>query len=1073
MEACNSAQSYFIKNDKEMYYEDLEFPAGVRSTNLCQEIGQVKYVFSDKTGTLTQNVMELKKVSIKGEVYGKMIEGQAGFSGAADLDEQRRAGNTAVDDFLEVLGVAHTAMVSRGKDGKIRYEVESPDEGALVESAAECGWAFQGREGNRCKVKSPSGEREYTILATNEFDSARKRMSVVVRIGEEVWVLAKGADNVMLERASSKDEVLNRHLTAFSVEGLRTLVFARRKLEGEELKTWQTTFDSAMRQVGDNREGELVKAAALVETKLDICGASAIEDKLQDGVPETIVKIREAGMKLWVLTGDKLETAQNIGYSSKVLTNAMDIVILDTSPSNPQQASQDVEEAVQKVNRANAQRKDAGTLVTGAALEAILPNPQLRLKMMEISRGCSVLIACRVSPLQKAEMVKLVRGEVPDAVTLAIGDGANDVPMIQEAHVGVGLAGREGRQAVNNSDFALGQFRYLQRLLLVHGRWNYRRVCKFTLFTFWRNAVQVLMIFYYTFISGFSGTSLFEDWIRLSFNFLCSVPIMATGCFDQDVPAKVALEHADLYSIGREQKDLNPSKISQALLSAITHSLILLCLTALAFPSMDIHGAGDYYTFGTAVYSCLLVDMNYRAAFITFTHNKYTIGSIIFSFVMYVVYLVVYPCNYLATSLLTPNMYMVPYHMVKQNIFWMCIISIPAIAMSVDMFITYCFTTFDADNLKVWTLVNRDRKTNPKAYNLIEADTGICCATNLSPAILPDDTLSDDHKFKDKIDTSPLAQQNGWSVRHIFDHTRLKLVLLFLGTMNVFLGVYAVYGSANAAQIRIHYEGPDGYDPWGTKDHEVWRAQEECERQHKAGSSKKCTVKVKLPHDMPAPVLLYYAIGPYYQNFNDYLKSEVSKELHGENVPEALRIAQCVKPTRIDDRGRQIVPCGMKATSMFNDTFLIKDHDIDKSNLAWPEDVARFRNPSDYRKREKTSWLYDRYEDIENIKEEGVKNEQFLVWMRPSALARVWNPYGYLREKTLKKGQTLSIEIESNYPMKQMGGWKQLVLTTVGTMGGRHHGFGYCLLISGVLCFVLWIAVRVIQSFDKTQGTPP
>ena len=132
---------------------------------------------------------------------------------------------------------------------------------------------------------------------------------------------------------------------------------------------------------------------------------------------------------------------------------------------------------------------------------------------------CKVVVVCRVSPAQKREMVELVRGGVrPSPVTLAIGDGANDVPMIQAAHVGVGMAGKEGRQAVNSSDFAIAQFRYLTRLLLVHGRWNYRRVCKFILYSFWKNAVLTLLLFYYTFISGYSGTSMFTSNIWTSFN---------------------------------------------------------------------------------------------------------------------------------------------------------------------------------------------------------------------------------------------------------------------------------------------------------------------------------------------------------------------------------------------------------------------------------------------------------------------------------------------------------------------------------------------------------------------------
>merc|ERR1719215_1986633 len=193
--------------------------------------------------------------------------------------------------------------------------------------------------------------------------------------------------------------------------------------------------------------------------------------------------------------------------------------------------------------------------------------------------------------MQKAELVRLIREAAPkgrEPVTAAIGDGANDVPMIQEAQVGIGIAGREGRQSVNNSDFAIAQFQYLQRLLFVHGRWNYLRACKFTLFTFWRNMVQVLIMFSYTFFSGFSGTVLFEDWLRLSFNGFGSIPVLAVGAFDQDVPASVAYENPQLYVVGREDQELNVKKTIQTFLAAIFHAALIVFVTLLAYPGMNL-----------------------------------------------------------------------------------------------------------------------------------------------------------------------------------------------------------------------------------------------------------------------------------------------------------------------------------------------------------------------------------------------------------------------------------------------------------------------------------------------------
>jgi hypothetical protein len=528
---------------------------------------------------------------------------------------------------------------------------------------------------------------------------------------------------------------------------------------------------------------------------------------------------------------------------------------------------------------------------------------------------------------------------------------------------------------------------------------------------------------------------------------------MATGCFDKDVHESVVLQNPDLYAVGRVGHDLNAKKIVQTLMSAITHSGILLCLTAFAFPSMDIHGAGDYYTFGTAVYTCLLVDMNYRAAFITVTHNQWTLGSIAASFALYVFYLYVYPCHQFITNMLAPNMYMVPWHMVTHSAFWLCVLSVPALAVTVDMFVVYCFNEFDPVNHKIFSLAQG--KSQYKSVGSMEADR--------SESLISKESQG-------QIDLRDFAQQSTPSYNLIFDQRLLLRVLVAVGMTLLIFGSWAVSASANAKQIRIHYEGPDGYDPWGTQDFEVVRYQKECEHQRGKNMANTCRIDVQVSADMQPPILLYYAIGPFYQNFNDYLKSEVPKELHGDANVEGLRDTLCIKPTRIDADGNDIRPCGMKATSMFNDSFAVEGFTIDKSNLAWPEDLERYRNPSDYPDREKTSWLYERYPDVID-KDEGVNNEQFLVWMRPSALQRVWNPYGYIRDQSLKKGDTLTITIESNYPMDQMGGWKQLVLTTTGPLGGRHHGFGYCLFGGSVLCFSLCAVALFIGWCNRSK--PP
>nr|KAG5693727.1 hypothetical protein BaRGS_002110 [Batillaria attramentaria] len=232
-----------------------------------------------------------------------------------------------------------------------------------------------------------------------------------------------------------------------------------------------------------NVEKKLEEAAELIERNLVLLGATAIEDKLQDGVPETIYKMAMAGIKLWVLTGDKQETAINIGYSCQLLTQTMELIIvnehsLDATRDELVKRKADFGDALGKEN-------DVGLIIDGESLKYAL-SCDCRQDFLDIALSCRAVICCRVSPLQKAELVELVKRS-QKAITLAIGDGANDVGMIQAAHVGVGISGLEGLQAACASDYAIAQFRFLQKLLLVHGAWSYSRLTKLILYSFYKN----------------------------------------------------------------------------------------------------------------------------------------------------------------------------------------------------------------------------------------------------------------------------------------------------------------------------------------------------------------------------------------------------------------------------------------------------------------------------------------------------------------------------------------------------------------------------------------------------------
>jgi len=1105
MEWCNTFQAYFIKNDLKMFYSELSYPAGVRSSNLCQELGQVSYIFSDKTGTLTQNVMELKRVYIAGNIYGD-VTAERGFTGAGQVVAARhdRQIGESIDRFFEVLAVSHTVMVSEAADSTLKYEAESPDESALVEAAAAVGWTFAERVGARsvveynpgtttCTGRNAAARRDYDVHGVNAFDSTRKRMSVVVQYKGEYILLVKGADNVMLERCAKREPGLDRALRLFAEEGLRTLVVGRRTLTAQEFQAWHAAHGAAQRSLGD-RDAELAQAAELIEKDLEIVGATAIEDKLQDKVPETIVKIRRAGINLWVLTGDKLETARNIGFSSQVLVQSMTIATIDREAFDPAVSAEKAARQVLRQERQQLEgreaKEDRALMVTGPALQVIFDDDELRATFLEVASDCSIVIACRVSPLQKAQMVRLVRegnGKTPPPVTLSVGDGANDVPMIQEAQVGVGIAGREGRQAVNNSDFSIGQFQYLQRLLLVHGRWNYRRVCKFTLFTFWRNAVQVLLIVYYTFVSGFSGTSLFEDWIRLSFNILCSFPIMATGCFDKDVAAKFSLQNPQLYRFGTQGRDLNVQKMGETLLSALMHSLILLGVSWTMFTVMDLLDKGDYYTFGTTVYTFLLLDMNYRVFFLNRTHNKYTFLSILSSIVGYVMYLVAYPCNKFITDLLAPNMYMVPLRMVSCWPFWICLFAVPCLSMCVDLLALQYYRVTDPF-LKELTSIQhasaRDYEKHwPSRRSILASELTSEGYTSFFPLLNrvwgKDEDFDDgnperkpkqelaDLAAKVGVDTSDFAQQRLSCVQILPSSKKLGCMALVKGIGLILVGWWLYTHSEAMNQVRVHYTGEGQRvsdsslglgqlwvawfgdvtwnDPLGTREEEVVDARSRCTGQAT------CQITVNITKNMRAPVLMYYAMGPFYQNYNSYMKSEVPKELMGKPVSAALREKFCAKETRLTEAGEERVPCGMKARSFFNDTFKVDGHLIRQhDSAAW----AWYDNPEDYLHRPSTKWLYEEYPNDLIGQQQGVKSEHFIQWMKPGALQRVWNTYGSI-DNDLLAGTSLTLTIANNFDVSSFDGWKQIVFTETTSMGARHNGLGYFLMLGGLGCVII------------------
>jgi len=853
----------------------------------------------------------------------------------------------------------------------------------------------------------------WSILAINKFDSDRKRMSVLVRsppeLGSIPMLLCKGADSSMLTEGVcegarmlksivDKDEAskpepeseadnselesllgIQAHLGEFASEGLRTLVLGVRILSEDDTEQWLSKFKEASTSIED-RDQKMTTVAYEIEKGLHIVGVSAIEDKLQDGVPETIANLGKAGIKLWVLTGDKRETAIEIGYSTKVITPKMHLTEVVDGPSqnvkalvamelmrhikignlpdyqlaaldevkgfslksilniltlvgnwrsktwlafqlfyltkikrlwlskeNFEDQLEDLEEEIEdqkrradpriqrrKVRelareiisnfwndpdhaglrgkhahddeasivsddppavfeRAKSAReslksrrqsenkvadmtrvkklalarvstsnrdgfdeealsmksymptkqttnfdkrkrtvferlfavdkdvrhgrlsihlkdeyKDAlsldekeqsgkkeiesmvgtapspmhkghfdvssvkrGLVVEGAALKHLLGDPVLEEMLFAVASCSESVIACRVSPMQKALLLKMVRKYVsPTPTTLAIGDGANDVGMIQEAHIGIGISGLEGQQAVNASDFAIAQFRFLEPLLLIHGRWNFMRMSKSVLFFFYKNAALIGTMMVFSERCLHSGTPLYDPWVISVFNFVGgSMPIVFMAVFDRDIPRDYVLRHPEVYESGPNNEFLSLRMTLRWIIMTIIQSLTVYHFSAPALSlgggvtsafkglmgnlDRDVPGdgeGGDLLVFGTTIYSQLIYVVTFKALyetrsvihgeFPTFTCRRgkgegwlnrmgYTwVGVTWFSILWYIFFLYMYQFigrRGAQTGSFFPFVYMTEHMMNMRSITWMISILTPTIACIFDI----------------------------------------------------------------------------------------------------------------------------------------------------------------------------------------------------------------------------------------------------------------------------------------------------------------------------------------------------------------------------------------------------
>ncbi|XP_036320594.1 probable phospholipid-transporting ATPase VD isoform X2 [Rhagoletis pomonella] len=604
-------------------------------------------------------------------------------------------------------------------DGRPFYEAESPDELALVNAAYSYDCCLVNRSPNHILVSiANAGIIEYEVLKILPFDSNRKCMSIVVRRTgtQEIILYSKGADSsimpVLAPCAPNTPEGLMREKTLqqldrYARDGLRILVMAKRILNPAEYTEWWARHQEIEMSL-ENRERRIRDSFAKLESNLIILGATGIEDRLQDGVPETIAAMLSAGISMWVLTGDKPETAINVAYSAKLFTQQMEIIRLTARSRDAAESAINVylAELDNSKSSYNTRLKPRALVVDGKTLTFIL---DLRSKLirpfLRLARSCASVLCCRSTPLQKAYLVKVVKEELR-LCTLAIGDGANDVSMIQMADVGVGISGQEGMQAVMAADFTLSRFRYLEPLLLTHGYWCYDRLSRMILYFFYKNAAFVFLIFWYQLYCGFSGSVMIDQMYLMLYNLIfTSLPPLAIGVYDKRVPEDFLLRNCFLYKHGRLGLAYKPHDFWIILLDALYQSLVVFFMALCSYADSDV----GIWEFGaTITASCLYTNLVHGALEIrswTILHAL----SIIISLGSFYAFSIIYNAKCVNCFGL-PSTYWVIFRCFGSAVHWLVILISTLVAVLPRLlFITIKNALFPADSVKILLQRQKDR----------------------------------------------------------------------------------------------------------------------------------------------------------------------------------------------------------------------------------------------------------------------------------------------------------------------------------------------------------------------------
>lgn len=580
---------------------DNEIPGTiVRTSTLPEELGRITYLLSDKTGTLTQNEMEMKKLHMGTMSYGSDSMDEVAYqlqiafgvsgeqahkrqpslaTGAQLATRGRRDMSSRVRDVVLGLALCHNVTPVTNDDGTMTYQASSPDEVAIVTWTQSIGLTLVFRDRTRIELQTPGGSRiSFDVLDIFPFTSESKRMGIVVRDTQsgEITFLQKGAD-VVMSRIVQRNDWLEEETSNMAREGLRTLVMARKRLSGPLYQAFKSSYHEASIKVEGRNELMAKVVAEFLERDLELLGLTGVEDKLQDEVRSTLELLRNAGVKIWMLTGDKVETARCIAISTKLV--ARNQYIHEVAKLKSSDEVRDQLEFLQS-------KLDCCLVIDGESLQLCLN--LFKNEFVEIATKLSAVVACRCSPTQKADVARLIRKHTKKRVC-CIGDGGNDVSMIQAADVGVGIVGKEGKQASLAADFSVTQFSFLTKLLLWHGRNSYRRSAKLAQFVIHRGLIISIMQAVFSSIFYFAPIALYQGWLMVGYATVYTMAPVFSLVLDRDVNEDLALLYPELYKELTKGRALSYKTFFEWLMISVYQGAAIMIMSLVLFENEFLH----------------------------------------------------------------------------------------------------------------------------------------------------------------------------------------------------------------------------------------------------------------------------------------------------------------------------------------------------------------------------------------------------------------------------------------------------------------------------------------------------